>query len=64
MTHRRDRTLVATGLARAEGEGAMYVQVTGDQVDEVRLDIYEPPRFFEAFLRGCSRSQDLASLPW
>jgi coenzyme F420-reducing hydrogenase alpha subunit len=52
MTHRRDRTLVARGLARVEGEGAMYVRVTGDQVDEVRLDIYEPPRFFEAFLRG------------
>jgi sulfhydrogenase subunit alpha len=52
MTHRRDRTLVATGLARVEGEGAMYVRLSGDQVAEVRLDIYEPPRFFEAFLRG------------
>jgi sulfhydrogenase subunit alpha len=52
MTHRRDRTLIASGLARVEGEGAMYVRLAGDQVDEVRLDIYEPPRFFEAFLRG------------
>ena len=52
MTHRHDRTLVARGLARVEGEGAMYVRVTGSEVDEVRLDIYEPPRFFEAFLRG------------
>jgi sulfhydrogenase subunit alpha len=52
MTHQRDRTLIATGLARVEGEGAMYVRVTGSGVDEVRLDIYEPPRFFEAFLRG------------
>jgi sulfhydrogenase subunit alpha len=52
MTHQRDRTLVARGLARVEGEGGMYVRVTGSDVDEVRLDIYEPPRFFEAFLRG------------
>jgi sulfhydrogenase subunit alpha len=57
MTHRRDRTLVATGLARVEGEGAMYVRVGGDRVDEVRLDIYEPPRFFEAFLRGRSYTE-------
>ena len=39
-------------LARVEGEGAMYVQVRGGEVTEVRLEIYEPPRFFEAFLRG------------
>jgi sulfhydrogenase subunit alpha len=52
MTHRHDRTLAATGLARVEGEGSLHVRVIGDQVDEVRLDIYEPPRFFEAFLRG------------
>jgi sulfhydrogenase subunit alpha len=52
MTHRNDRTLSVGALARVEGEGAMYVKVTGREVDEVRLDIYEPPRFFEAFLRG------------
>ncbi|MGO8887438.1 MAG: Ni/Fe hydrogenase subunit alpha [Streptosporangiaceae bacterium] len=54
MTHRQDRTLLAAGLARVEGEGAMYVRVGAGQVEEVRLDIYEPPRFFEAFLRGRS----------
>jgi len=54
MTHKRDRTLFTSGLARVEGEGAMYVRVSGGHVDEVRLDIYEPPRFFEAFLRGGS----------
>ncbi|MFD0522043.1 Ni/Fe hydrogenase subunit alpha [Paractinoplanes durhamensis] len=30
----------------------MYVRVRGDRVEDVRLEIYEPPRFFEAFLRG------------
>ena len=52
MTHRGDRALQTAGLARVEGEGGMYVRVDGGQVTEVRLDIYEPPRFFEAFLRG------------
>src|SRR5262245_30575326 len=52
MTHRRDRTLATSALARVEGEGAMYVRVDDGRAEEVRLDIYEPPRFFEAFLRG------------
>jgi sulfhydrogenase subunit alpha len=54
MTHRHERTLAAAGIARVEGEGSLHIRVRGDQVDEVRLDIYEPPRFFEAFLRGRS----------
>jgi len=39
-------------LARVEGEGAMYVRLDGREVAEVKLRIYEPPRFFEALLRG------------
>jgi sulfhydrogenase subunit alpha len=54
MTHRQLRTLATAGIARVEGEGRLYLRLAGDQVDEVRLDIYEPPRFFEAFLRGRS----------
>jgi coenzyme F420-reducing hydrogenase alpha subunit len=46
------RTIRTDYLARVEGEGAMYVQLDGDQVLDVKLRIYEPPRFFEAFLRG------------
>jgi sulfhydrogenase subunit alpha len=57
MTHRGDRTLAAAGLARVEGEGSLYVRVSAGQVEEVRLDIYEPPRFFEAFLRGRSYTE-------
>jgi sulfhydrogenase subunit alpha len=31
MTHRHDRTLATSGLARVEGEGAMHVRVRGSQ---------------------------------
>src|SRR6476469_1587100 len=30
----------------------MIVRIAGGEVEEVKLNIYEPPRFFEAFLRG------------
>jgi coenzyme F420-reducing hydrogenase alpha subunit len=46
------RTIKVDALARVEGEGAIYVKARGGKVEEVRLRIYEPPRFFEAFLRG------------
>jgi coenzyme F420-reducing hydrogenase alpha subunit len=39
-------------LSRVEGEGGLEVVVRDGQVVEARLDIYEPPRFFEALLRG------------
>lgn len=39
-------------LARVEGEGSLYVKVKDNQVEDVKLKIFEPPRFFEAFLRG------------
>jgi sulfhydrogenase subunit alpha len=48
----RTRTIRTDYLARVEGEGAMYVKLEGDEVREVKLRIYEPPRFFEALLRG------------
>jgi coenzyme F420-reducing hydrogenase alpha subunit len=44
-------------LARVEGEGAMYVQLENGTVNDVKLRIYEPPRFFEAFLRGRSYTE-------
>jgi sulfhydrogenase subunit alpha len=52
MTHKNDRVLSVAELARVEGEGALYIRASGNRVTEARLDIYEPPRFFEAFLRG------------
>ncbi len=52
MTHREERTLSVGALSRVEGEGALHVRARGSVVEQVRLEIYEPPRFFEAFLRG------------
>jgi len=46
------RRIRVDALARVEGEGGLHVEVRDGRVEEVRLDIYEPPRFFEAFLRG------------
>ena len=46
------RTIRTEALARVEGEGAMQVRIRGGEVERVELQIYEPPRFFEAFLRG------------
>jgi sulfhydrogenase subunit alpha len=48
----RTRTLKVPTLARVEGEGALHVKVRAGKVEDVKLRIYEPPRFFEAFLRG------------
>jgi coenzyme F420-reducing hydrogenase alpha subunit len=48
----KTRTIKVDYLARVEGEGALYVRITGERVEEVRLRIFEPPRFFEALLRG------------
>lgn len=46
------RTLSVGALTRVEGEGALHVALRDGAVESVELNIYEPPRFFEAFLRG------------
>ncbi|MGD8894434.1 MAG: Ni/Fe hydrogenase subunit alpha [Acidobacteriota bacterium] len=48
----RSRTIKVDALARVEGEGGLTVRLRGGKVADVKLRIYEPPRFFEAFLRG------------
>jgi len=39
-------------LARVEGEGALDLHIADGKVTSAQLSIFEPPRFFEAFLRG------------
>ncbi len=53
MSHgTRTRTISAEGIARVEGEGSLRVVVRDGRVSDVSLDIFEPPRFFEAMLVG------------
>ena len=46
------RTIRLEYLTRVEGEGAVRLQVRDGQVHRAQLRIFEPPRFFEALLRG------------
>lgn len=46
------KTIKVDYLARVEGEGALVVRIKDKTVTEVQFRIFEPPRFFEAFLRG------------
>jgi len=59
----RTRTINVNYLARVEGESAMLVRIRNGRVAEVKLKIFEPPRFFEAFLRGrsCLEAPDITA---
>lgn len=46
------RTITVDYLARVEGEGAFKVVLRNGKVENAEFRIFEPPRFFEAFLRG------------
>jgi sulfhydrogenase subunit alpha len=46
------RSIKVDMVARVEGEGALNVELDGDEIRRVQLKIFEPPRFFEAFLQG------------
>jgi len=48
----KTRTIEVNYLARVEGEGGLKIKVKGGHVQEVQLNIFEPPRFFEALLQG------------
>lgn len=48
----KTKTIKVDYLARVEGEGAFYIKIKGNTVADAKLKIFEPPRFFEAFLRG------------
>jgi coenzyme F420-reducing hydrogenase alpha subunit len=48
----KNKTIKVDYLARVEGEGRLYLKIKEGRVVKSRFDIFEPPRFFEAFLRG------------
>jgi sulfhydrogenase subunit alpha len=47
-----ERQIDVEYLARVEGEGAMHLRLEDDKVVDLKFKIFEPPRFFEALLRG------------
>jgi sulfhydrogenase subunit alpha len=46
------RTIKVDYLARVEGEGSLLLKIHKGAVTEAKLKIFEPPRFFEGFMRG------------
>ncbi len=46
-----ERKIEVPVLARVEGEGALHVKIRDGQIEDLRLRIFEPPRFFETFLQ-------------
>ena len=53
------RTIRVEAMTRVEGEGALELDIEAGAVTAARLAIFEPPRFFEALLRG----RDAAEAP-
>ena len=58
-----DRSVVVNGLARVEGEGSVHAVIRDGVVGDVELNIFEPPRFFEALLvgRGHTEAPDITA---
>jgi sulfhydrogenase subunit alpha len=46
------RTIRVPILTRVEGEGSLLIKLHENEVVDVQLAIYEPPRLFESLLRG------------
>jgi len=46
------KTINVNYMARVEGEGGLRVDIRNNRVEDVKLNIFEPPRYFEALLRG------------
>src|SRR5271165_3530373 len=51
------KTILVECLTRVEGEGALDLQISNGRVTTAQLKIFEPPRFFEALLRGRSYAE-------
>ncbi len=48
----KSKTIKVDYLARVEGEGSLVVNIKGNKIKDLKFKIFEPPRFFEAFLVG------------
>jgi len=57
------RIIKVDALSRVEGEGALDLHIKDGQIKDLKFRIFEPPRFFEALLRGrdFSEAPDITS---
>lgn len=53
----KPRRIKVEALARVEGEGALDLHIQGDEIKDLKFRIFEPPRFFEALLKGRDYSE-------
>lgn len=52
MTESKTININVPVLVRVEGEGALDLTIQDQQITDLKLRIYEPPRYFEKFLEG------------
>jgi len=59
----RERDIQVGYISRVEGQGSLEIRVSSGNIEELRFEIFEPPKFFEAFLVGrhCSEVHELTS---
>ena len=48
----RSVSIHVPAMTRVEGEGALRLRIENGKIEELALDIFEPPRYFEKFLEG------------
>ena len=52
MAKQTSRKIKVEALSRVEGEGALDLHIRNGEIKDLKFRIFEPPRFFEAFLEG------------
>nr|MDO8134702.1 Ni/Fe hydrogenase subunit alpha [Candidatus Njordarchaeum guaymaensis] len=57
----QEKTIFVDYVTRVEGESLIDVKVENGEIKELKLNVWEPPRFFEGFLVGCKYS-DVAEI--
>jgi coenzyme F420-reducing hydrogenase alpha subunit len=48
----RSVSIHVPAMTRVEGEGSLRLRIESGRIEELALDIFEPPRYFEKFLEG------------
>ncbi len=48
----RSVSIHVPAMTRVEGEGSLRLRIERGRIEELALDIFEPPRYFEKFLEG------------